>query len=98
MDEPSDSILLAAWCAGDRAAGSALFERHFRAVARFVRSKVAREAEVDDLVQSTFLACLEAGQRYRGEGSLRAYLLGIAYHKVQKHYAARRRGPVDVEH
>lgn len=98
MNEPSDSSLLAAWCAGDRGAGTALFERHFRAVARFVRTKVAREAEVDDLVQSTFLACLEAGTRFRGDGSLRAYLLGIAYHKVQKYYAAQRRESIDVEH
>lgn len=95
--DPDDAALLAAWRTGDRAAGAALFDRHFRAVARFVRTKVAREAEVDDLVQTTFLACLEAAGRWRGEGSLRAYLLGIAYHKVQHYYAARRRDPLDLE-
>jgi RNA polymerase sigma factor (sigma-70 family) len=96
VSEVGDEALLSAWQAGDRRAGSALFDRHFRAVARFVRTKVCREEEVDDLVQATFLAVLE-GSRWRGEGSLRAYLLGIAYHKVQKLYATRQRQPIDVE-
>lgn len=97
MSEPTDTDLLAAWRAGDRAAGATLVDRHLPAIARFIRNKVSHEAEVDDLVQTTFLACLEAGARYRGEGNLRAYLLGIAYHKVQHHYAALRREVVDVE-
>lgn len=97
MGEPTDRDLLTAWRSGDRVAGSTLFDRHLVAVARFVRSKVAREAEVDDLVQTVFLACLEASERWRGEGSMRPYLLGIAYHKVQHHYAGLRRAPIDVE-
>lgn len=97
MTERDDGELLAAWQTGDRAAGSALFDRHFRSVARFVRTKVGREAEVDDLVQATFLACLEAPSRFRGEGSLRGYLLGIAYHKVQRYYGDRGRAALDLE-
>lgn len=93
----ADADLLAAWRAGDRKAGGALFDRHFRAIARFVRTKVSHESEVDDLVQGTFLACLEAKVAYRGDGELRSYLLGIAWHKVQKLYAERGRGAVDVE-
>jgi len=92
-----DGELLSSWQTGDRRAGAALFDRHFRAVARFVRSKVWSEDEVDDLVQSTFVACLEAPARFRGEGSLRGYLLGIAYHKLQKLYGERARRPIDVE-
>ncbi|MEZ4383526.1 MAG: RNA polymerase sigma factor [Nannocystaceae bacterium] len=95
-DTSTDERLLVAWRGGDRQAGAALFARHFRAVARFVRTKVASEAEVEDLVQATFLACTEGIERYRGEGSLRAYLLGIAYHKVL-HYYARRRKAADIE-
>lgn len=97
MSERSDVELLAAWQAGERRAGAALFDRHFRSLARFLRTKVGREEEVDDLVQATFLACLEGGHRYRGEGGLRGYLLGIAYHKVQKLYAERERRAIDVE-
>jgi RNA polymerase sigma factor (sigma-70 family) len=97
MSERSDGALLAAWQAGDRRAGAALFDRNFRAVARFVRTKVWSEDEVDDLVQATFVACLEAPARFRGEGSLRGYLLGIAYHKLQKLYGERARRAIDVE-
>lgn len=96
-DAADDLALLRAWQAGERRAGAALFDRHFRAVARFVRNKVSREEEVDDLVQATFLACLEAPARFRGEGSLRGYLLGVAYHKVQKLYGERERKAIDVE-
>jgi RNA polymerase sigma-70 factor (ECF subfamily) len=56
MDD--DPQLLAAWCAGDKQAGAALVERHFASIYRFFRNKVA--GEVDDLVQRTFMSCLEA--------------------------------------
>lgn len=97
MNERGDGELLAAWQAGDRRAGAALFDRHFRAVARFARAKLWSEEEVDDIVQATFLACLEAPERWRGETGLRSYLLGIAWHKLQKLYERRGRRPVDVE-
>lgn len=97
MSERGDGELLAAWQAGDRRAGAALFDRHFKSVARFVRAKVWSEEEVDDVVQSTFVACFEAPARFRGEGSLRGYLLGIAWHKLQKLYAERARRSIDVE-
>jgi RNA polymerase sigma-70 factor (ECF subfamily) len=96
VSAPSDGELLAAWQAGDRRAGAGLFDRHFRAVARFARAKVWSEEEVDDVVQATFLACLEAPEQFRGEGSLRGYLLGIAWHKLQKLYGHKARSPVDV--
>jgi RNA polymerase sigma factor (sigma-70 family) len=72
----SDETLLAAWRQGDSAAGDRLIRRHFSAVFRFFRTKVTHA--VDDLVQRTFLACVEAREGYRGEARFRTYLLGIA--------------------
>lgn len=71
-----DAALFAAWQQGDRAAGEALIERHFDAIDRFFATKVGDGG--DDLVQRTFLACAEAGARYRGDTSFRAFLFGIA--------------------
>ena len=83
MGEPAtDLALLDAWRAGDANAGNQLVTRHFRSVFRFFAGKV--DDGVDDLVQQTFLACVEseAGRGFRGDSSFVAYLLGIARFKL----------------
>lgn len=90
-----DAVLLDRWRAGDRAAGEALVARHFAAVLRVFRHKVGDVA--DDLVQQTFLICLErrddiiAGERFR------AYLLRVAYSRLLRFFRERAgpRGRVD---
>ncbi len=94
MDARDDFELLAAWREGDKAAGSELFSRHFSAVNRFFRSKV--DGGVEDLVQSTFLACVEARDNFRGVSSFRGYLFGIARNHLFGHYRRRDR-EVDFE-
>lgn len=85
----SDEALVEAWRAGDREAGKRLFERHYAAVARFFRNKVGEAGP--DLIQRTFLACLEGRERFRHEASFRSYLFSIAYKTVCKHYREQRR-------
>ncbi len=75
----TDDELLAAWRAGDRAAGDELVSRHFDALCRFFRSKVGRG--IEDLVQRTFLDCLESLESVRGP-SFRAYLFGVARNRL----------------
>ena len=74
--EQQDAEDLVAWRGGDQEAGNRLVRRHFATVFRFFRGKVA--GNVDDLTQRTFLACVEAADNFRGDGSFRAFLLGIA--------------------
>jgi RNA polymerase sigma-70 factor (ECF subfamily) len=89
--EPSavatDEELLASWRRGDAGAGEALFERHYEAVRRYFRNKVPAAA-VHDLVQDTFLAGLQARDRFRERSTFRAYLLGIAHHRMIDHLRA----------
>ena len=85
----SDLELLEAWRGGDRRAGEQLFERHFDAVARFFRNKVDRG--IDDLIQRTFLACVEGKDRFRGEASFRTFLFAVAHNVLGKHYRSQRR-------
>lgn len=87
----SDVELLEAWRAGDGAAGRALFERHISALSRFFRTKVGDERE--DLIQGTFLACVESRDRVRDGASFRAYLFRIARNKLYDHLARGHRGP-----
>jgi len=91
----ADADLLAAWSAGSRAAGDELIERHFALVHRFFRNKVGFELE--DLVQQTFLACVEARARYAGDASFKTFLLAIARNQLFTHYAKQQRRALDFE-
>jgi RNA polymerase sigma-70 factor (ECF subfamily) len=84
-----DAELLVAWRGGDAAAGEVLVDRHFAIVTRFFRNKV--DDGLEDLVQKTFVALLEAGQAFRGESSFRGYLLGVAHNLLRRHYRERKR-------
>ena len=85
----SDWELLKAWRGGDRGAGDALAQRYLRPIARFFRHKLA-SAE-DDLVQRTFVACVEAAPRFEGRSSFRTFLYAIARNVLIEHLRTLRR-------
>jgi RNA polymerase sigma factor (sigma-70 family) len=89
MSEPTDVALLDRWRAGDAEAGRALFERHFDSVFGFFETKCAHDA--DDLVQSTFLACMKAREQFRAESSFRTYLFTIARNELYRLLRTRQR-------
>jgi len=82
-----DAELLDAWRGGDAQAGQRLVKRHFGAVYGFFRNKVADG--VEDLVQLTFLRCIESRDAFRGEASFRTYLFAIARNVLFSHYRDR---------
>ena len=88
-DRDTDLQLLERWRAGDLEAGARLFERHYAGIQRFFSNKVGRDCE--DLIQSTFLGCLEAIDGFRGESSFRTLLFAIARFKLLKHLRERKR-------
>lgn len=92
-----DRQLVARWAAGDREAGEQLVRRHFDTVYRFFDGKLHGHGggRIDDLVQETFLACAEQAERAHETIALsfRAYLFGIAKHRLYAHY---RRHPLAV--
>jgi|JI6StandDraft_1071083.scaffolds.fasta_scaffold115870_2 RNA polymerase sigma-70 factor (ECF subfamily) len=85
----SDLELLDAWRGGDPRAGSILFRRYFAQLSRFFRNKA--DTGVEDLIQSTFLACVEGRDRFRETSSFRSYLFAIARHHLYAHYRRQRR-------
>ena len=90
MAEDSDAALVEAWRGGDREAGKRLFSRHYAAIARFFRNKVGEAGP--DLIQRTFLACLEGRERFRGQSSFRTYLFATARNLLFQHLKKQRRG------
>jgi RNA polymerase sigma factor (sigma-70 family) len=89
----TDRGLLATWAAGDADAGDELVERHFGLVCRFFTNKVP-QPDIEDLVQQTFLGCLEAHDRYDGRASVATFLLAIARNQLFGYYRERRRSPL----
>lgn len=93
----SDAELLRAWAGGDKLAGEQLFERHFEAIARFFRNKLPADTHHEDLIQQTFLGCVEARDRFRGDASFRSFLYAIAHNQLSKHWRSRSRDRVDLQ-
>jgi RNA polymerase sigma factor (sigma-70 family) len=86
---PSDNELYRAWRAGDRQAGGILFARHFDGIYRFFRNKL--DGDIEDLVQRTFVACVEGRERFREDASFRTYLFAVAHNLLRDHLRRRRR-------
>lgn len=89
----TDFELLDAWKAGDRNAGNLLFERYFDPVCRFFTNKV--HLHIDDLIQKTFLGCVEGRDRFQKQASFRTYLFAVAHNVLRAHFRERRRGAED---
>lgn len=87
----TDEALLEAWRGGDRRAGNELFQRHFAAIRRFFTNKIDGDAEVGDMVQRTFMACVDARSRFEGRSSFRTFLFAVAHNVLREHYRAQRR-------
>jgi len=87
-DADPDLALLDRWRAGDGAAGNQLFKRHFPSVYKFFEHKT--DGEVDDLVQETFLACVNNRETFRRQSTFRTYLFAIARNVLLGHWRRAR--------
>ncbi len=76
----------------DRKATAEFIGRYADPVAKYLRSRVMPRVDlVDDLAQEVFLAAWKSLGNYRGDSTLKSWLLGIAKHKVEDHYRRRLR-------
>jgi RNA polymerase sigma factor (sigma-70 family) len=76
---------------GDERAFDALFDRHSPALSRFLRYVLgAQAADVDDVLQETWLAAVRGLPRFRGEAAFRTWLLGIGARLARRHTARLR--------
>lgn len=80
---------------GDRRALQAVFVAHAPYLERLLARVAGSALEVEDLLQSTFLAAIHAFPRFRGEAQVRTWLARIAIRTAQdrlRSAAHRRRG------
>ncbi len=92
-----DGDLVARLREGDRAAVEEAYVAHHAPVRAFARRLVGDDASAEDIVHDTFLALPRAIRSFRGEGSLRSFLVGVAINVSRRHVrsAKRRRAAND---
>src|SRR3989442_7461963 len=90
---PTDAALIAAWQGGDEQAAAEVVRRHARALARFLSGAGALEADLDDLVQETFIRAFRAVGRFRGQCRFRTWLLTIGGKRVKGAALRGKRAP-----
>ena len=89
-----DQSLVDAVLARDRKAAAEFVAAHADAIYAYVRRRLIPRVDlVDDLVQDVFLVAWEKLATFRSDAPLRAWLLGIARHKVEDYYRSRLREP-----
>lgn len=76
-DAAPDAALIAAWRDGDEQAAAELVGRHARALARFLAGAGAPDADLEDLVQETFIRAFRGVDRFRGQCQFRTWLMTI---------------------
>ncbi|MFN2566237.1 MAG: RNA polymerase sigma factor [Gemmatimonadaceae bacterium] len=95
-DEPSDQELIARWRGGDERAATELVARHAPALARFAAASGAG-ADVEELVQDTFVRAFGSLDTFRGASLLRTWLFTIERRLLLDRRRAARRRAADVE-
>jgi RNA polymerase sigma-70 factor, ECF subfamily len=91
--EPERDPLLQALTDGDARALAEVYREHHVAVRAFASRLLGDEAAAEDMVQEAFVALPSAVQRFRGETSLRSFVIAVAVNHA-RHFvrtAARRR-------
>jgi RNA polymerase sigma-70 factor (ECF subfamily) len=92
--QPEDVEIVSALARGETRRALALcVERHGASIGRLCMAMLGSQGDADDVTQETLLSAHQSFGEYRGAGSLRAWLLGIARHKcLQQLEKSRRRG------
>ena len=85
--------LVARLTLGDRTAVAEVYDAHHGAVRAFAKRLVGEVAAAEDLVHEVFVALPQAVRGYRGEASLRTFLISVAVNHARHHVraASRRR-------
>jgi RNA polymerase sigma-70 factor (ECF subfamily) len=84
-----DALLVEAMASGEGEAARELYQRHCQPILRFALAMTDSRAAAEDIVHDTFVELLQRPGNYDPErGSLRAFLYGIARHRIAKAWRA----------
>lgn len=90
--------LIASVLRKDRKAAARFVAGHIDAVYAYARHRLAPRADlVDDVIQEVFLSALNGLATFKGQSSLRTWLISIARHKIEDIYRQRLRLPEAID-
>jgi RNA polymerase sigma-70 factor (ECF subfamily) len=97
-EEPnSDAELIRRSAAGDAAAFGELMVRHEAAVFRFARAIASNDAAAEDALQEAFLGAWRGARTFRGDATVRSWLLTIVRNAVHRQHRKRVDEPEELE-
>lgn len=88
-----DLALLHRWVAGNKGSAKALIARYYPILDRFVRSKVRRSEEAEDIVQEVFQ---DVAKQYRQIRVFRPFVFKLAINKTRGWFRDKYKKPVDT--
>ncbi len=88
-DAAEDTHLMAAYLAGDAAAFADLYDRHERAVFRYLLRSVRDAALAEDLLQEVWLAVVRHAPQFEARARFSTWLFAIARNKLIDHSRSR---------
>jgi RNA polymerase sigma-70 factor (ECF subfamily) len=93
MPDPpaSDATLISKAKSGEVAAYGHLYRRYLTPIYRYLRARVGRDRDAEDLTEQVFLKAFESLETYEERGApFSAYLYRVAYNAVVDHYRTRK--------
>jgi len=95
--EAAERALLALVCAGDRHALEQLYMRYFVRLAKFFQHLTARADLAEELINDTMFEVWKGGASIGANASVLLTIMGLAYSRVQKHFAQARANESDSQ-
>jgi len=86
QDHIDDSQLVSLLKSGDTYAVEYWFKHFKPQVTRYVGTKVSAQADIEEIVQQTFINCLKHLPLFRGNSSIWSWMCSIARHEVADFY------------
>jgi RNA polymerase sigma-70 factor (ECF subfamily) len=96
---PDDTELLAQIGRGDQAAFRTLLDRHGRYLFGVAHAMCGSTSDAEDIVQDTLIGALTSAGKFRGESSVRTWLVRILINRVRmwRRSGRRREGTVRLD-
>jgi RNA polymerase sigma-70 factor (ECF subfamily) len=95
-EKEKDNSLVERVQRGDKVAFEMLFTKYQRRVSRLVARFVRSEAEVEDVVQESFIKAYRALAKFRGDSAFYTWLYRIAVNTAKNHLVAASKRPISL--
>jgi len=86
----SDETLITQMLARDRRALSVFYHRYTPRLSSYIHSKIADQADAEEVLADTLFAFLEAIRDFHGKSSIKTFLYAICHHKVVDYYRKKK--------